>query len=153
MSDDQIIILVASMSGTAEMVADELAEALPGHGLRGKVVRMERASRAMFEKRSTYIVCSSSYGAGDVPDNGQDFYAMLQQERPDLSHVSYGVVALGDMTYSATFCGAGTKFDEIFAELGAKRLVPRLEHDAKSADYPEEKAIEWLSSWVAASTG
>jgi MioC protein len=145
---EPVIILVASMSGTAEMVADELEGALRATGQASKIVRMERASLAMFAKRTNYIICSSTYGRGDVPDNGQAFYQLLVQERPDLSHVRYGVVALGDMTYTATFCGGGAKFDQVLAELGAQRLVPRMQHDAKSGIFPEVQALQWLQGWL-----
>lgn len=143
-----IVVLVATMSGTAEMVADEIAAKLQERGLVARVVRMERATLAMFQQRKLFVICSSSYGTGDVPDNGQAFYQVLGKERPDLSDVRYGVFALGDMTYSATFCGGGTKLDELFASLGAQRLVSRYDQDAQSGLYPEEVALRWLDQWI-----
>lgn len=152
MSEDEIVVLVASVSGTAEMVADEVGEKLAELGLPHRVVGMQKASAKMLDRRSTFIICSSTHGTGDVPENGAPFYTLLTETRPDLSHARYGVIALGDMSYSATFCGGGAKFDEIFHELGAKRLVPRIEHDSRSSasGFPEEAALKWLDGWLAA---
>ena len=150
MTDEPVLILVATMGGTTSFVADEMADALKAKGIKTFVVPMEKAALKMFETRKLFIICSSSHGTGAIPDNGQPFYDALSSDRPDLSGVRYGTVALGDMTYSASFCGGGRQFDELFATLGAKQLVSRLEHDKQSGAFPEEEAIDWLESWLAA---
>jgi MioC protein len=150
MLSEPVIILVATMGGTATYVAEELAAALADKGGKGFVVPMEKAALEMFAKRKYYIICSSSHGTGDIPDNGFPFFEKLRAERPDLTNIRYGTVALGDMTYSASFCGGGKQFDELFEELGAKRLVDRLEHDRQRGGFPEDEAIEWLDGWLQA---
>jgi MioC protein len=102
----------------------------------------------MFETRKFFIICSSSCRTGDIPDNGAPFFETLSSQRPNLSDVRYGTVALGDMTYSATFCGGGLQFDSIFRELGATRLVDPLKHDRLSGSYPEDAALAWLEGWL-----
>ena len=77
--------------------------------------------RAPSRRPGLYVVVSSTYGQGDVPDNGQALADALERERPDLAHVRYGLFALGDMTYARTFCGGGMTFDRILSELGASR--------------------------------
>jgi MioC protein len=148
--EEPVLILVATMGGTARFVADEMADALKARGIKPFVVPMEKAALAMFETRKLFVICSSSHGAGDIPDNGLPFFESLANERPDLTGVRYGTVALGDMTYSASFCGGGAQFDRVFAELGATRLVERLEHDRQSGTYPEDEAIAWLDGFIAA---
>ena len=153
MITEPVLILVASEGGTASFVADEMADALKAKGMKPFVVPMEKAALKMFETRKLFIICSSSHGTGDIPSNGQPFYDTLSSERPDLAGVRFGTVALGDMTYSASFCGGGAKFDQLFADLGAHRLVERLEHDKQSGGFPEEEAIAWLDGWLAAAEG
>lgn len=145
---DKIIILVATMSGTAEMVADELAGAIEDAGRDVKILRMEKASVETVANGGTVLICSSTYGTGDVPDNGQTLYKALQTERPDLSGLRYGVVALGDSVYPNTFCGGGKRLDTLFSQLGATRLGKRLEHDARGGIYPEDAAVEWIEDWL-----
>ena len=81
-AEQTIVLLVASMSGTAEMVADELAQELKTQGLTAKIIGMEKAKLSLFAEHRTFIVCSSTYGEGDIPDNGQAFYAELTEQRP-----------------------------------------------------------------------
>lgn len=150
MMSEPVLILVATMGGTATFVADEMADALKAKGIKPFVVPMEKAALAMFDTRKLFIICSSSHGNGDIPDNGIDFFTALKTQRPDLSSVRFGTVALGDMTYSASFCGGGVQFDDIFAELGATRLVERLAHNRQSGTFPEEEAVAWLEGWLQA---
>ena len=143
-----IVLLVASQSGTAEMVADELAQEIKNQGLAARIISMEKAKLSLFSEYQTFIVCSSTYGEGDVPDNGQTFHAELTEQRPDLSTIRYGLVGLGDMTYFTTFCGGPRKFEEIFSSLGAKRVGECLFHDAKSDDFADQAALKWLENWL-----
>ena len=73
----------------------------------------------------------------------------LERDKPDLSGHRYGIIALGDMTYQDTFCGAGKKLDEIFASCGAKRIGERLEVDASEQPLPDEEALTWIEGWKA----
>jgi MioC protein len=143
-----IIVLVATMSGTAEIVAESVAEKLSENGFTARAVRMERATPAHLARGGLFLICSSTYGTGDVPDNGQPLYQALCGERPDLSALRYGVICLGDMTYSATFCGGGKRMDKILSELGAQRIGTLMEHDASSGAFPEEMALAWLDRWM-----
>ena len=147
MSDD-ILILVATMSGTAEMVADEVADRFEDEGASAKIVRMENASVEMVASASKIIICSSTYGKGDVPDNGRALYEALGSKRPDLSGIEYGVIALGDSQYPKTFCFGGKKFDELFTELGAHRVCEPFRHDARSTVYVEEAGADWAEQWL-----
>ncbi|MBD5605780.1 MAG: flavodoxin domain-containing protein, partial [Candidatus Eremiobacteraeota bacterium] len=94
------------------------------------------------------LICTSTYGSGDVPDNAQALFAALEIERPDLSMVRYGLISLGDRTYKATFCQGGLRFDALLAELGAKRIGDALLHDAGSGTLPEDVAAEWSVAWA-----
>ncbi len=147
-AEQTIVLLVASMSGTAEMVADELAQAIKGQGLAARIINMNKAKLSLFGEYQTFIICSSTYGEGDIPDNGQAFYAELTGQRPDLSRIRYGLMGLGDMTYFTTFCGGPRKFEEIFSSLGARRVGACLFHDAKSEAFADQAALQWLEAWL-----
>jgi len=144
----KITILVGTMSGTAEMVADALLEAIEDAGLTGRILRMEKARVEALSAGGVWLVCTSTYGTGEVPDNAKALYAALGEQRPDLSKVCYGVVALGDSIYPNTFCFGGKRFDELLAALGARRIGERLENDSRSPTYPDDTAREWLEGWL-----
>lgn len=97
-----------------------------------------------------YLICSSTYGTGDVPDNAQALYASLSAEPRYLGHVRYGVISLGDRgSHPQTFAEGGKRFDERLADLGAQRVGELLCLDASAGTEPETEAIAWTRSWLA----
>ncbi|UPG73198.1 flavodoxin domain-containing protein [Roseomonas gilardii subsp. gilardii] len=138
----KLLILVGTMTGTAEMVADELAAALDG----AEIVAMDGGDPAVLKDAEACILCTSTYGDGEVPDGAKPFYDALRASTLDLSGLRYGVIALGDSSYE-TFCEGGRLFDKALASLGAHRVGEILCCDANSGDMPEEKAGEWLEGW------
>ena len=143
-----ITILVGTMTGTAEMVADEIKDTLVAEGLTAEVLAMDKLTPVAFDRPGRFLICTSTYGQGDVSDNARDFFAALETARPDLAHVEYGVIALGDRTYAQTFCFGGKRFDQLLTSLGAKRLGDVLLHDASAGTVPEEVAVEWVRRWA-----
>ena len=143
-----LTILVGTMTGTAEMVAQEVQNAVEGAGHAAVIRMMDDLDASVFAGGGTFLICTSTYGQGDVPDNAQKFIASLDRERPNLSAVTYGVVALGDLTYRDTFCEGGIRFDTLLTELGARRVGKVLKHDASSGTLPEEVAAQWIVPWA-----
>src|ERR1700732_262415 len=136
------------MTGTADLVAEEVRDRLVADDIDVDIVAMDGLGSEVFARRSTFLICTSTYGQGDVPDNGQALFAALERDKPDLSAVAYGVIALGDRTYAATFCFGGKRFDEVLRALGARRVGHVLQHDASAGTIPEEVAVEWAGSWI-----
>jgi len=143
-----ITILVGTMTGTAELVAQEVAAVLGNQGYKAAIVPMDRANADVFAPGGVFLIVSSTYGNGDVPDNAQALFADLTDKRPALSNIIYGVIALGDRTYKATFCHGGLKFDRILTELGAARAGQPFLHDASSGELAEDEAAAWVQEWV-----
>ena len=117
-----LTILVGTMTGTAQLVAQELELTLDDEDTRVQTRLMDGLDAGVFDGGGLFLICTSTYGQGDVPDNAKALYESLQTARPDLSRVRYGVIALGDRTYAETFCNGGKRFDAILAELGAMRI-------------------------------
>jgi MioC protein len=145
----KITILVGTMTGTAQLVAQELELVWDGDDVAVETLLMDNLDASVFEREGVFLVCTSTYGQGDVPDNAKKLYDDLQAKRPDLSHVRYGVFGLGDRTYAETFNFGGKRFDGVFTDLGAQRIGERIQHDASSGVLPEEKAEEWAGEWLA----
>ena len=143
-----ITILVGTMTGTADLVAEEVHDRLEADGHAVEIVPMDGLDAAVFRRAGVFLICSSTYGQGDVPDNAQGLFAALERDRPDLSSLRFGIIALGDRTYTATFCHGGKRFDELLCSLGATRLGEMMVHDASAGTIPEEVAVEWAAQWV-----
>lgn len=141
-----ILILVGTESGNAQMVADALKPVL---GTAGHAVDVtdKAAGKADLEAHDVLLVVCATHGSGDIPTNILPLAERLERERPDLSGHRYGVIALGDMTYQDTYCGGGKKVDKVFELCGAKKLGQRLEVDASSQPLPDEEALAWIEGW------
>ena len=144
----KIHILVGTMTGTAQLCAQEMELALDDGETAVETLLMDKLDSSVFERPGVFLVCTSTYGQGDVPDNARAFYEDLKAKRPALRHVRYGVFGLGDRTYAETFNYGGKRFDDILAELGAERVGERHQHDASSGVLPEETALEWCQEWL-----
>ena len=145
----KINILVGTMTGTAQMCAQEMELALDGDEIRVVTQLMDKLEPQVFaDREAVYLICTSTYGQGDVPDNAKAFYEALGAEKPDLAGVRYGVFGLGDRTYAETFNFGGKRFDELLCGLGAERIGERYMHDASGGTLPEEVALEWAEAWV-----
>ena len=145
----KLTILVGTMTGTAQLVAQELQLTWEDDDTRVEVLQMDGRDPEVFRREGVFLICTSTYGQGDVPDNAKKLYDDLQAKRPDLSSIRYGVFGLGDRTYAETFNFGGMKFDALLAALGAQRNGERVQHDASSGILPEEKAEDWAGEWIA----
>ena len=142
-------LLVGTMTGTAQLCAQEMELALGDDDTEVATLLMDKLDAGVFSGEGVFLICTSTYGQGDVPDNAKSFYEDLKARRPDLSRVRYGVFGLGDRTYAETFNFGGKRFDDLLQELGAQRIGERVKHDASSGVLPEEMAAEWGEGWLA----
>ena len=142
-------LLVGTMTGTAQLVAQELELVWDDGELKVETLLMDKLDSSVFEREGIFLIVTSTYGQGDVPDNARNFYEDLKAKRPDLSRVRFGIFGLGDRTYAETFNFGGKRFDDILTELGAQRIGERVRHDASSGVLPEEMAVEWGEGWLA----
>jgi MioC protein len=144
----RVTILVGTMTGTAQLCAQEMELALDDGATEVETLLMDKLDSSVFSRPGVFLVCTSTYGQGDVPDNAKAFYEDLKAKRPDLAGVRYGVFGLGDRTYAETFNFGGKRFDDLLGELGAERIGERHKHDASSGVLPEETALEWCQAWL-----
>ncbi len=144
---DQLRIFVGTVSGNAEMCAEDMADAVKATGREAVLESMGDLDADAFGQGGDFLIVCSTHGVGDVPDEALDFFEDLQERRPDLGGVRYGVFALGDTVYD-TFCFAGKQFDELLSSLGGKRIGEVGQHDASSGDLAEDVGVEWIGDWI-----
>jgi MioC protein len=109
---------------------------------------MDGCDADIFASGAPVLICTSTYGQGDVPDNAQALFTALETTKPELSATLYGIIALGDRTYAQTYCFGGKRFDALLASRGARRVGEVLLHDASAGTIPEEIAVEWVGPWL-----
>lgn len=144
----KILILVGTESGNAQMVGDTLVDEFNAQGHEAEVITDGTLEDLDLPNQEVVLICTSTHGLGELPDNIIPIHDALAEQKPDLSHLKYGVIALGDQTYADTFCQAGKTMDALFGSLGAHTVGERLEIDACTQPLPDEEALEWSKEWL-----
>lgn len=142
-------IFVATMTGLADMCGEEIETALGAAGVECERQLMDGLDAGALADFGLIVIVSSTYGHGEIPDNGQALFASVEAGA-DLSGKDYAIFALGDRTYSDTFCAAGDRWDAALAACGGRRIVDIERHDASSGTLAEDVAGEWAAGWIGA---
>jgi sulfite reductase (NADPH) flavoprotein alpha-component len=134
-------ILYGSQTGNAESVAEDAAAAARTHGFSPVVRALDDVDPATFTSLGRVLIVTSTYGEGEMPDNAELFWDALSAEStPRLDGVDFAVLALGDTGYDG-FCQAGKLIDMRLEQLGAERIVPRVDCDVEFEDI----AATWIA--------
>jgi len=147
MTDKNIHIIVGSQMGSSEYVADQLNDELQSKGYTCQV--HEQPNLIQIPSRNViWLVCTSTHGAGEFPDNLQEFITNLKQHT-NLNKLSYSVIGLGDTSYD-NYNKAAKDVDLLLKTKQANQITQVLEIDAMDEDLPEDIAITWLPTWLTA---
>lgn len=144
-----VLVLVGTRTGNAQRVAERVAEALAPVGFAVRVVNMIDAGPEVLEAADQLVVCTSTHGEGELPDTAVDFYEALAAARPDLGHLAYGVVALGDRHYER-FAHGGALFRTLLDALGAVEVIDPFEIDQGPTLRDLSGAADWALVCAAA---
>ena len=135
-------IIVGSMLGGTEYVAEACEETLTslGHQV---TVHLSPEFANIPQQDQIWLVCTSTHGAGDHPDNIQSFIYDLENSDQDLNHMPFFVIGIGDSNYD-TFCEAAKKTRSTLISKGYKELLPLLTLDMSTDIDPEELSQQWI---------
>ncbi|PIE36730.1 MAG: sulfite reductase subunit alpha [Gammaproteobacteria bacterium] len=139
-------ILFGSQTGNAEGVAYDMVELAKAQGYAPQVLDMYELGAADLANMPRLVVVTSTYGEGEQPDNAELLWeAISADDAPRLDNTYFSVLALGDTSYD-DFCLAGVQWDERLEQLGATRVLDRVDCDV---DY-EDPAAQWAQSVLTA---
>lgn len=137
-------ILFGTQTGNAEGLAMDAAAVARTQGFQANVQGLDDISMDTFSSMKNVIITIATYGEGEMPDNASLFWESLNSSSmPRLSDMKFGVLGLGDTGYDE-FCQAGKLIDMRLEQLGAYRLVDRLDCDV---DY-EDIASDWINKTI-----
>jgi len=143
----KIQILIGSVYGAAEQVAEIAAEKLREHGHEVSLNTYARPADLTRDANEVLLLCHSNTGSGELPDNIQPIYLHITRDYPRIAGKRYGVINLADSSYTS-FNEAGRMLDAAFADLGAVRVGEPLVIDACIGDDADGMAKDWIDEWV-----
>jgi len=139
-----ITLISGSTLGSAEYVADHLAEKLVEAGYTTETLHGPELDE--LKPEGIWLVVTSTHGAGELPENIQPLFDAIKEQQPDLSNLRYGAVGIGNREYDL-FCGAIDQFEQLLDSLGAKRIGDSLKIDVLEHEIPEDPAGVWVETW------
>jgi sulfite reductase (NADPH) flavoprotein alpha-component len=143
--DEHLTVLFASQTGNAAKVANHLVSAAATAGIHAVATSTGDYPAASLRNERQVVLIASTQGEGAPPDSAAEFQRFLfGTQAPRLEGLRFAVLALGDYTY-ANFCKAGADFDRRLEELGAERIVARVDCDVEyeaAAEAWQQQVIE-----------
>lgn len=115
------LIGYASQTGYAEHLARQTARALHTGGVAARVFPLSEIDGETLASTERVLFVTSTYGEGDPPDNASTFADKLMQSATRLSSLHYGLLMLGDSSYTR-FCGFGRTLHSWLQTSGAQAL-------------------------------
>ena len=151
-----ITLISASQTGNARRVAEALRDDLLAAKLNVNLVNAGDYKFKQIAQEKLLIVVTSTQGEGEPPEEAVALHKFLfSKKAPKLDNTAFAVFGLGDSSYEF-FCQSGKDFDSKLAELGAERLLDRVDTDVEyqpAAQAWRERIVEVLKSRAPASSG
>jgi len=139
-----ITLISASQTGNARRVAEALRDDLLAAKLNVNLVNAGDYKFKQIASEKLVIVVTSTQGEGEPPEEAVALHKFLfSKKAPKLAGTAFAVFGLGDSSYEF-FCQSGKDFDSKLAELGAERLLDRVDTDVEY----QAAAVEWRARIV-----
>ncbi|CFQ48266.1 sulfite reductase subunit alpha [Yersinia frederiksenii] len=141
-----ITLISASQTGNARRLAEQLRDDLLAAKLNVNLVNAGDYKFKQIAQERLLIIVASTQGEGEPAEEAVALHKfLLSKKAPKLPETAFAVFGLGDTSYEH-FCQAGKDFDNKLAELGAERLLDRVDADVEY----QESAQQWRQRVVAA---
>ncbi|KOY61265.1 NADPH-dependent assimilatory sulfite reductase flavoprotein subunit [Photorhabdus heterorhabditis] len=136
---ETITLISASQTGNARRLAEQLRDTLLAEKLNVNLVNAGDYKFKQIAQEKILIIIASTQGEGEPAEEAVALYKYLHSKKaPKLSDTAFAVFSLGDISYEK-FCQAGKDFDNRLNELGAQRLLDRVDGDVEY----QEAAAQW----------
>ncbi len=135
------LVLFGSNLGTTEEFAREIARRAEAAGFETTLAPLDEFAGRLPQKGAVIVACASYNGA--PPDNAVAFLEWVEGAPEGAGEgVSYAVLGCGHSDWSATFQAVPRRIDAALERIGARRVAPRAETDAK--EDIDEAAERWI---------
>ncbi|WP_340618633.1 NADPH-dependent assimilatory sulfite reductase flavoprotein subunit [Xenorhabdus entomophaga] len=136
---ETVTLLSASQTGNARRLAEQLRDSLLAANLNVNLINAGDYKFKQISQERILIIIASTQGEGEPAEEAVALYKYLYSKKtPSMKDTVYAVFGLGDTSYE-NFCQAGKDFDNRLNELGAQRLLDRVDADVEY----QEQADQW----------
>lgn len=137
----KMLVIYGSQTGSSRMIISKMAEHWKSKGVvesvdihEGNHIAHETEELSqLVEQYDVMVVCTSSFGDGDPPDNYGEFLLKLltssEENGSCLKGMQHAVLGEGSSVYSETFQNCPRLTDKYLEACGSRRFVPRHETD------------------------
>lgn len=123
------LITYATQTGVAEQLAWRTATSLQEAQQPTMVKPIQQLTEQDLQQASQVLFVISTYGTGEAPDLAASFSKKLMQQKLELAHMQYAVLALGSREYPDSYCSFGYAVDAWLKQCKAQPLFDLIEVD------------------------
>ncbi|AWU44279.1 diflavin oxidoreductase [Blattabacterium punctulatus] len=141
---NKITLVYGTETGNAKNLAFSIVKKAKKEKIQIKLISLDQYCFIDLKKENYFFIIISTHGTGEPPSSAKSFFNFIFQEKNlRLENMKYGVLALGNSTYSF-FCKAGEDLDKRLYEMGADRKIPLYKCDV---DF-ESKSESWFLNFL-----
>ncbi|NMP27840.1 NADPH-dependent assimilatory sulfite reductase flavoprotein subunit [Rahnella sp. SAP-1] len=139
-----VTLISASQTGNARRLAEQLRDALQAAELNVNLVNAGDYKFKQIAQEKLLVIVASTQGEGEPAEEAVALHKFLSSKKaPKMADTAFAVFGLGDTSYEH-FCQAGKDFDTRLGELGAERLLDRVDADVEY----QQQAAQWCQQVV-----
>ncbi|KAK3085071.1 hypothetical protein FSP39_023835 [Pinctada imbricata] len=127
----QILIIYGTEYGFSEEVARNLHDRITSFNstsgtlnveFQPRTINAKHYSSIVWDQETVCIVIISTSGDGVPPTDARDFYEFLSKSSPNMSHLKFCVLALGDSNYPQ-YCKTGKVVNQRFLDMSCNPIL------------------------------
>ncbi|MFZ7222972.1 FMN-binding protein MioC [Avibacterium avium] len=141
----KVCLITGSTLGGAEYMAEHLQQVLETQQISTALLHGPDFTEVADE--NLWLVVTSTHGAGELPDNLKPLFDEISTQKPDLSHLRFAVIGLGNSDYD-TFCNAVNIVQECLTQQSAVQICDPLKIDVLAVDDQEQYAENWIPTFL-----
>lgn len=136
LSTDSLLLAYASQTGFIDEVADITRGDLEAAGIPVRLAELGDVDSQTLARETSILFMTSTTGDGDAPFAAEPFSDEVMAGSADLSHLRFGLLCAGDLSYN-NFCGFGHRLRDWLTANGANALFESIDVDCEDDETVE----------------
>lgn len=136
-SEENVLLAYASETGFIDDIAEIIRCDLESAGLSVRLAELGELDIPTLARETPILFMTSTTGAGDPPFAAEPFCDEIMAKPADLSHLRFGLLCAGDLSYE-NFCGFGHRLRDWLWASGARALFEPIDVDCEDDETVEQ---------------